>query len=41
MALRLEAALGIQADFWLKIQLQRDLCSARKNPKPSVEKITA
>ncbi|WP_099590506.1 HigA family addiction module antitoxin [Leptospirillum ferriphilum] len=41
MALRLEAALGIEADFWLKLQLQRDLWVARKRPTPQVTKITA
>jgi len=28
MALRLESALGIEADFWLRMQLQWDLWSA-------------
>ena len=41
MALRLEAALGVKADFWLKLQLQRDLWDARKRPTPHVAKITA
>ncbi|MHB1605964.1 MAG: HigA family addiction module antitoxin [Leptospirales bacterium] len=41
MALRLESALGIEADFWLRMQLQRDLWSARKKPKPVVGSIIA
>lgn len=41
MALRLESALGIEADFWLRIQLQWDLWSARQKPKPVVESIIA
>jgi|UniRef100_A0A7C3LWM4 addiction module HigA family antidote len=28
MALRLESALGIEADFWLRMQLQWDLWSS-------------
>ncbi|MHB8422411.1 MAG: HigA family addiction module antitoxin [Leptospirales bacterium] len=39
MALRLESALGIAADFWLRMQLQRDLWSARQKSKPVVEPI--
>ena len=41
MALRLESALGVEADFWLKMQLQCDLWSARQKPKPVVESIIA
>ena len=41
MALRLESALGIEADFWLRMQLQSDLWSARQKPKPVVESIIA
>ena len=41
MALRLESALGIEADFWLRMQLQWDLWSARQKPKPVVEPIIA
>ena len=41
MALRLESALGIEADFWLRMQLQWDLWSARQKPKPVVESIIA
>ncbi|MHB8543668.1 MAG: HigA family addiction module antitoxin [Leptospirales bacterium] len=41
MALRLESALGIEADFWLRMQLQRDLWSARQKPKPVVGSIIA
>ena len=41
MALRLESALGIEADFWLRMQLQWDLWSARQKPKPFVKSIIA
>ncbi len=41
MALRLESALGIEADFWLRMQLQWDLWSARQKPKPVVKSIIA
>lgn len=41
MALRLESALGVEADFWLRMQLQWDLWSARQKPKPVVESIIA
>ncbi|MGD0272014.1 MAG: HigA family addiction module antitoxin [Candidatus Sulfotelmatobacter sp.] len=36
MSLRLSAALGTSADFWLKMQLQRDLWLAKKRRMPKV-----
>ncbi|MHB1605988.1 MAG: HigA family addiction module antitoxin [Leptospirales bacterium] len=39
MALRLESGLGIAEDFCLRMQLQRDLWSARQKPKPVAEPI--
>jgi addiction module HigA family antidote len=36
MSLRLSAALGTTADFWLKMQIQRDLWLARKQGTPKV-----
>lgn len=41
MALRLEAALGVTADFWLKLQLQWDLWIARKKITFSIKKFIA
>jgi addiction module HigA family antidote len=36
MSLRLSAALGTSADFWLKMQVQRDLWVAQKARQPKV-----
>jgi addiction module HigA family antidote len=36
MSLRLSAALGTSADFWLKMQVQRDLWLAQKSARPKV-----
>ena len=36
MSLRLSAALGTSADFWLKMQVQRDLWLARRARLPKV-----
>jgi antitoxin HigA-1 len=36
MSLRLAAALGTSPDFWLKMQVQRDLWLAQKAGKPKV-----
>jgi antitoxin HigA-1 len=36
MSLRLSAALGTSADFWLKMQLQRDLWLAQRARLPKV-----
>src|SRR5580700_9569203 len=36
MSLRLSAALGTSADFWLKMQVQRDLWLAQKTRMPKV-----
>jgi addiction module HigA family antidote len=36
LSLRLSAALGTSADFWLKMQLQRDLWLAKKRRMPKV-----
>lgn len=36
MSLRLSAALGTSADFWLKMQVQRDLWLAQKAGRPKV-----
>jgi antitoxin HigA-1 len=36
MSLRLSVALGTTADFWLKMQVQRDLWLARKQGTPKV-----
>jgi addiction module HigA family antidote len=36
MSLRLSTALGTSADFWIKMQVQRDLWLARKARSPKV-----
>jgi len=36
MSLRLSAALGTSPDFWLKMQMQRDLWLAKKAGPPKV-----
>jgi addiction module HigA family antidote len=36
MSLRLSAALGTSADFWLRMQVQRDLWLAQKRRPPKV-----
>src|ERR1019366_10772652 len=38
MSLRLSAALGTSADFWLKMQVQRDLWLAQKARLPKVRR---
>jgi antitoxin HigA-1 len=38
MSLRLSAALGTSPDFWLKMQVQRDLWLARKAGTPKVRR---
>ena len=37
MSLRLSAALGTSADFWLRMQVQRDLWLAQKAGLPKVK----
>jgi len=42
MALRLEAALGIDAGFWMRIQAAHDLWQARQNaPHRDIPRIAA
>ncbi len=36
MSLRLSAALGTSPDFWLKMQIQRDLWLAQKTRTPKI-----
>lgn len=36
MALRLRAALGTSAEFWLDMQVQHDLWQAEQKPRPKV-----
>jgi addiction module HigA family antidote len=36
MSLRLSAALGTSADFWLRMQVQHDLWNAQKSRRPKV-----
>jgi len=38
MSLRLSAALGTTADFWLRMQVQRDLWLAQKAGAPKVRR---
>jgi addiction module HigA family antidote len=38
MSLRLSAALGTSPDFWLKMQVQRDLWLAQKSSRPKVRR---
>ena len=38
MSLKLAAALGTSPDFWLKMQMQRDLWVAKKAGKPKVRR---
>ncbi|HTS37842.1 MAG TPA: HigA family addiction module antitoxin [Candidatus Solibacter sp.] len=38
MSLRLSAALGTSPDFWLKMQVQRDLWLAKKAGTPKVRR---
>jgi addiction module HigA family antidote len=38
MSLRLSAALGTSADFWLRMQVQRDLWLARKAGTPKIRR---
>jgi antitoxin HigA-1 len=38
MSLRLSAALGTSPDFWLKMQVQRDLWLARKAGLPKIRR---
>lgn len=41
MALRLEAALDTKADFWLRLQMQRDMWVARQKSRPKVRRLAA
>jgi len=41
MALRLSVALGTRPDFWLRLQMQRDLWVANQNPPKRVAKLAA
>lgn len=41
MALRLEAALGTNAEMWILMQASHDLWKARKGPKPKVARLAA
>jgi addiction module HigA family antidote len=38
MSLRLSAALGTSPDFWLKMQVQRDLWLAKKAKQPRIRR---
>ena len=39
MALRLEDALGVEADLWLRMQVQRDLWIASKRKRKKVSSV--
>lgn len=39
MALRLEDALGVEADLWLRMQVQRDLWLASKKKRRKVPRV--
>ena len=41
MALRLAAALGTNADFWLRVQMQYDLWQAKQRAPKGVQKLAA
>ena len=41
MALRLAAALGTSADFWLRLQMQYDLWQAKQRAPKGVQKLAA
>jgi len=42
MALRLEASLGIEASFWLRLQMSHDLWNARQRaPQHNISRIAA
>jgi addiction module HigA family antidote len=41
MALRLSVALGTRPDFWLRLQMQRDLWVAKQNPPKRIVKLAA
>lgn len=41
MALRLADALGSVPDFWLRLQLQRDLWEAQQKPRRKIKRISA
>lgn len=41
MALRLASALGNQADFWLRLQMQYDLWHAKKHAPKGIQKLAA
>ena len=41
MALRLAAALGTNADFWLRMQMQYDLWQAKQRAPKGVQKLAA
>jgi addiction module HigA family antidote len=39
MALKLEAALGVSADMWLKLQNKRDLWVASRNRRKKIKRL--
>jgi addiction module HigA family antidote len=39
MALRLEAAFGVKADLWLRLQIQRDLWVASRKKRVKVKRL--
>jgi addiction module HigA family antidote len=41
MALRLEAALGTDAEMWVQMQVNHDLWHARRQGRPKVRRIAA
>lgn len=41
MALRLAAALGTSADFWLRLQMQYDLWQAKQQAPKGIQKLAA
>lgn len=41
MALRLADAFGTAPDFWLRLQLQRDLWEAQQKPRRKIKRISA
>jgi addiction module HigA family antidote len=41
MAMRLSKSLGTSAESWLGMQMQYDLCQAKRNPPKGVQKLAA
>jgi antitoxin HigA-1 len=39
MALKLEAALGVSADMWLRLQIQRDLWVASRKRRKKIKRL--